>query len=114
MGELGAYMNAYLDAAAKAAGLKGGAAELKKDMAAGQSLATIAKNNGVDEKTFRSNLITNLTPALDAAVTAGKLTADQEKAIIAKLQSGPLPLWNGRPMGPKGTPPSGTPVPPAA
>ena len=113
-GELGAYMNAYLDAAAKAAGLKGGAAELQKDTAAGQSLATIAKANGIDEKTFRSNLITNLTPALDAAVTAGKLTADQEKAILAKLQSGPIPLWNGHPMGPKGTPPSAAPVPPAA
>jgi len=112
-GPLGAYLSAYMDAAAKAAGLKGGAAELKKDMAAGQSLSAIAKANGVDEPTFRKNLVANLTPTLDAAVSGGKLTADQEKAILSTLQTGPIPFWNARP-GHKGTPPSGTPVPPPA
>jgi len=112
-GELGAYLGAYLDAAAKAAGLKGGAEELKKDMAAGQTLSTIAKANGIDEPTFRKNLIANLTPALDAAVAAGKLTADQEKKILAGLQTGPIPQWNSRP-GPKGPPPGAGPAPPPA
>jgi hypothetical protein len=39
-------------------------------------------------------LIAKLTPVLDAAVTNKKLTAEQEKKIIARLQSGPIPFWN--------------------
>lgn len=112
--ELGPYLGAYLDAAAKAAGLTGGAAELRTDMAAGQSLSAVAKAHGVDETTFRKNLIANLTPTLDTAVSAGKITAAQEKMILARLRTGPIPFWNGRPAGSGGTPPSGASVAPAA
>lgn len=112
MGELGAYMTAYMDASAKAAGLNG-AADLKVAPNAGQSLSAIAKAHNIDEPTFRKNLIANLTPTLDAAVRAGKLTGDQEKAILSKIQTGRIPFWNAQPAH-RGTPPSGAPVPPAA
>lgn len=111
-GELGKYMGAFMDAAAKAAGLNS-AADLKTALAGGQTLEGIAKAHNIDEATFRKNLIANLTPALDAAVTSGKLTADQEKAILAKLQSGPIPMFKGHHGAPKGAPAMGTP-PPAA
>lgn len=112
MGELGAYMTAYMDASAKAAGLNG-AADLKVAPNAGQSLSAIAKAHNIDEPTFRKNLIANLTPTLDAAVSAGKLTGDQEKAILSKIQTGRIPFWNAQPEH-RGTPPSGAPVPPPA
>ena len=112
LGELHTYMSAYMDAAARAAGL-GSAADLKTAMASGQGLSAIAKAHGIDEPTFRKNLIANLTPTLDAAVSNGKLTADQEKAILAHLQTGPIPFWNARPPH-NGTPPTGAPAPPAA
>jgi hypothetical protein len=48
----------------------------------------------VTEAQFRAGLIAKLTPVLDSAVTAKKLSATQEKAIIQQLQTGPIPYWN--------------------
>lgn len=84
----------YETAAAAALGITD--AQLKTDLAGGQSLSQVAaaQNPPVTEAQFRSRLITNLKPALDAAVTAKKLTAAQEQAILNQLQTGPLPLWS--------------------
>ncbi len=93
-GELGAYLAAYETAAASALGITD--AQLKTDLAGGQSLSQIAaaQNPPVTEAEFRTRLIANLKPALDAAVTGKKLTAAQEQAILNRLQTGPLPLWS--------------------
>src|SRR5438876_605593 len=55
----------------------------------------------VSEGDFRTKLINNLKPALDKAVTDKKLTADQETAILNRLKTGPLPLWNAHTPKPK-------------
>jgi hypothetical protein len=93
-GELGAYLTAYETAAASALGITD--AQLKSDIAGGQSLSQIAaaQNPPVTEAQFRSRLIANLKPALDSAVTGKKLTAAEEQAILSHLQTGPLPLWS--------------------
>jgi hypothetical protein len=70
---------------------------LKADLAKGMSLAQVAAAQKVTEAQFRSRLITKLTPVLDAAVTNKQLTTKQEQAIIKRLQTGPIPLWNRSP-----------------
>lgn len=97
---IAAYMQAYEMAAAAALGIT--PAQLKTDLANGQSLSQIAaaEHPAVSEADFRTKLIANLQPALDSAVTNKKLTAAQEQAIINQLQTGDLPLWN-RSMRPK-------------
>ena len=90
--ELPQFFQAYRDAAAKALGISSD--ELKADLAKGMTLHQIATTKGITEAQFRTALIQNLKPALDAAVAAGKLTADQEKAILQRLQNRPLPLWD--------------------
>jgi len=92
--DLGAYKQALLSAAASALGIT--EQQLKADLAQGMTLSQIAasQNPPVTEAQFRARLITNLTPMLDAAVAKKTLTSAQEKAIIQKLQTGPLPYWN--------------------
>ena len=101
-GNLGAYMQQYVAAAAAALGIS--EAELKSDLSSGQSLSQVAAAKHVSEADFRARLIANLKPALDKAVTDKKLTADQEQKIISALQTGPLPLWNTAMKRPKPTP----------
>jgi hypothetical protein len=48
----------------------------------------------VTEAQFRTKLIAQLTPLLDAAVKSNKLTAAQEQMILKQLQTGPIPFWN--------------------
>lgn len=95
---IGAYMQAYESAAAGALGITPD--QLKADLAAGQSLSQIAATQHVSEADFRTKLIANLQPTLDAAVANKTLTATQEQAIINQLKTGELPLWN-RPAHPK-------------
>lgn len=95
---LGVYMQAYMTAAAGALGITQD--QLKTDLANGRSLSQIAAAQHVSEADFRAKLITKLQPTLDAAVTDKKLTADQETAIINRLKTGELPLWN-RPTHPE-------------
>jgi hypothetical protein len=92
--ELGAYKQAFLSAAASALGITG--AQLKADLAQGMTLSQIAaaQTPPVTEAQFRSRLIAKLTPVLDAAVAKKNLTSAQEKAIIQKLQTGPIPYWS--------------------
>ncbi len=91
-GRLGAYLQAYEDAAAAALGIT--PATLQADLKGGQSLSQIAAARNVSEADFRTRLVASLQPQLDAAVTAGKLTTTQEQAIVNRLKTGPLPLWS--------------------
>ena len=90
--QIEAYMQQYVTAAAAALGIS--EAQLKTDLAGGQSLSQVATAQKVSEADFRTKLINNLKPILDKAVTDKKLTADQAKAIVSRLQTGPLPLWS--------------------
>jgi len=96
------YMQQYEAAAASALGIT--EAQLKTDLAAGQSLSQIASAQHVSEADFRSKLIANLKPSLDAAVSSKTLTAAQEQEILKRLQTGELPLWNLPAKRPKPTP----------
>ena len=91
---IGAYQSQLVTAAASALGVS--ETQLKTDLAAGKSLSEIAgaKNPPVTEAQFRTNLIAKLKPLLDTAVTGKKLTATQEQAILQRLQTGPIPMWN--------------------
>ena len=94
-GNLAAYRQQLLSAAASALGITD--QTLKTDLGKGMTLSQIAAVRKVSEVQFRKGLITNLTPVLDAAVTNHKLTSQQEQAIIKRLQTGSIPLWN-KPM----------------
>jgi len=91
--DLGAYRQALLTAAAGALGISD--QELKTDLAKGMTLSQIAaaQNPPVTEALFRTRLISQLTPMLDAAVASKKLSTAQEQAIIHQLQTGPIPYW---------------------
>ncbi len=100
--EIGAYMQQYLTAAAAALGVTD--AQLKADLAGGQSLSQVATAQHVSEADFRSRLIANLKPVLDKAVTDKKLTSQQETLILQRLQTAPLPLWTAPVHKPKPAP----------
>ena len=87
-----AFMQQYVAAAASALGITPD--QLKTDLRNGQSLSAIAKAKNVSEADFRTKVIANLKPILDKAVTDKRLTSEQEQAIITRLQSGKLPLWD--------------------
>ena len=72
-----------LDAAATYIGVT--ATELRTQLAAGKTLATIATDNGKTVDGLKAALTTAATKDLDAAVTAGRLTAAQETKILADL-----------------------------
>lgn len=104
---IGMFMQQYLAAAASALGLSEG--QLQADLKAGQSLSEVAKARNVSEADFRTKLIANLKPSLDAAVTNKTLTSAEEQSILAHLQTGELPLWNmNRPKPSPSPPPPGT------
>jgi hypothetical protein len=93
---LGAFRGALMSAAASALGISDDT--LKADLGKGMTLSQIAAAQHVTEAQFRERLIAKLKPVLDAAVTSKKLTPEREQAIIKRLQTGPIPLWN-RPAG---------------
>ncbi|HUY74694.1 MAG TPA: hypothetical protein VMW11_09310 [Candidatus Dormibacteraeota bacterium] len=102
----GAYLQQLLTAAASALGIS--AAQLRTDIAGGMSLSQIAaaQKPPVTEAQFRTKLIAQLTPLLDAAVKNQKLTSAQEQAILQRLQAGPIPFWTTPPRRPKAAAPS--------
>ena len=104
--QVGAYMQQLLSAAASALGIS--APQLKTDLAGGMSLSQIAAahNPPVTEAQFRTRLIAQLTPRLDAAVKNHKLTSAQEQAILQRLQTGPIPFWNSPIRRPKAAAPT--------
>jgi hypothetical protein len=89
---LAAFRPALLSAAASALGISDQA--LKADLKKGMSLSQIAVAQNVTEAQFRDRLIAKLKPVLDAAVTNKELTPAREQAIIKRLQTGTIPLWN--------------------
>ena len=72
------------------------AQQLQTELGQGMTLSQIAAQQKppVTEDQFRTRLIASLTPLLDGAVAAKQLTGAQEKAILKRLQSGPIPFWN--------------------
>jgi hypothetical protein len=72
-----------VDAAATYIGISTSA--LQTQLAAGKSLATIAVANGKTADGLKAALTTAAKTDLDAAVTAGRLTAAQETSILANL-----------------------------
>jgi hypothetical protein len=89
---------AALDAAATALGLK--AAELRAKLEAGKSIADVAKDQGKDLADVKSAIRDAVTKQLDAAVTAGRLTAAQRTEELAELDEHLDDLVNATP--PKG------------
>lgn len=72
-------------------------ADLKSQLASGKSLKDIAAGKGMDEATFRTKFIAAVKADLDQQVAAGKVTSEQEQMILQRLQTAPLPFWNGAP-----------------
>jgi hypothetical protein len=60
----------------------------------------------VTEAQFRTKLIAQLTPLLDAAVKNHKLTSAQEQAVLQRLQTGPIPYWSSPIHRPKAAAPA--------
>ena len=88
--------------------------QLMQDVRQGKSLSELA--NGMSEDQFRTALLKNLKTDLDSLVSQGKLTQQQETDLLNKLQTAPVPFWNGFPRfgGPRsGGPRPGAPVSPA-
>ncbi len=106
---MAAYMQQYLAAAASALGIS--EAQLKTDLAGGQSLSQVAAAQHVSEADFRTRVIASLKPALDKAVADKTITAAQEQELLNRLQTAPLPLWNAPVKRPHPTP---APTPKAA
>ena len=103
-------------------------AELATQLRSGKSLADIAKAQGKSVEGLKTAITDAATKQLDAAVTAGKLTKEQETKLLAGLASHLDDLVNGvhegfgfrhghdgEPDGPNGSwgPDDGTPPPPA-
>jgi hypothetical protein len=87
-----------LDAAATYLGVT--TAVLQTDLQGGQTLAQVATAQGKTADGLVSALVTAAKSDLDAAVTAGKLTAAQETSIEADLTTHITDLVNGvRPSG---------------
>jgi hypothetical protein len=74
-----------LSAAATFLGLS--AEQIQTDLQNGQTLAGIAKAQGKTADDLVAALVAALKTKLDAAVTAGKLSSDQETKILAALQT---------------------------
>ena len=68
--------------------------DLRQALANGQTVKDIAASKGLDESQFRSKLVDVVKGDLDAQVKAGKLTQQQEDAILNKLRNDRLPLWD--------------------
>jgi len=80
-----AYMQQYLSAAAAVLGISD--MQLKTNLSKGQTLSQMAAahNPPISLADFRTALIANLQPQLDAAVTNKQLTSAQEQEIINHL-----------------------------
>jgi len=94
---------------AKALGIS--TAQLQQDLQSGKTVQQLASAQGMDEAAFRTRLASVTKADLDQQVKSGTITQNQENAILQRIQTGPLPLWNGAPpkrFGPRARP---TPAP---
>jgi hypothetical protein len=96
---------------AKALGIS--TAELQQDLTSGKTVKDVAASKGMDEAAFRSKLAAVTKSDLDPQVKAGNLTQKQEDAVIQRITSGPLPMWDStaRPRLPERPKPSASPTP---
>jgi len=92
-----------LDAAAKYLGLSRSA--LVSQLRSGKSLADVAKAQGKTVDGLESEIKNSVKAQLDKAVTAKRITADQEQQILSKLDAaistvveGKLPKFAGGPL----------------
>ncbi len=89
-----------LNAAAQALNLQPG--DLMSQLRQGRSLADVAKAQNVDLSKVTAAITNVVKPQLDQAVQNGRMTADQEKAILDRINSGQFPgpgRFGGRPNG---------------
>lgn len=70
-------------------------ADLQAQLKSGKTLKDLAAAKGMDEAAFRAAYLKAVKADLDQQVAAGKLTAQQETDMLAKLQTAPIPFWNG-------------------
>jgi len=61
-------------------------AELHKDVRSGQTLAQIAQAKGKSVSGLEGAMVAAVKTKLDAAVTAGKITAAREQVVLARVQ----------------------------
>lgn len=69
--------------------------QLMQDVRQGKTLSSLA--SGMSEDQFRAALLKNLRSDLDALVSQGKLTQQQETNLLNRLQNAPIPFWNSVP-----------------
>src|ERR1700730_1300267 len=70
-------------------------AELKTALQGGQSIAALAKSKNVDPQKIINDLAADATTRIDAAVSSGKITADQATKMKANLTAGITAFVNG-------------------
>jgi hypothetical protein len=98
LGRLGAIA---LDPAAKALGIS--SAELKTDLAKGQTIAQIAKSKNVDLNKVIDALVADESAKIDAAVKAGHLAQSQGDNLKTHLKAViTMTVNNAFPKGPSG------------
>ena len=97
-----AFGFAGLDAAASYLGLT--ETQLRTQLESGKTLGEIAKAQGKTVDGLVDALVTDAKQKLDDAVTAGKLTKDQEQQVLSDLKqryedlaNGKLPSFDNRP-----------------
>jgi hypothetical protein len=90
LGAVGPLMRDLMSAEvnAAAAALKTTPDKLKSDLRSGKSLADLEKAAGIDDKTFRDDLVKAAKGVLDPAVTKGTITQSQEDMILGRIQNG--------------------------
>ena len=71
------------------------AADLKKALQGGQSIAALAKSKNVDPQTIINDLVSDATTRIDAAVSSGKITAAQATKVKANLTTAFTAFVNG-------------------
>jgi hypothetical protein len=81
--------------------------QLAEKLAAGQSLADVATAQGKSVSGLEQTLLADAKDRLDKAVKSGWLTADQESAILQRLQQGIDMLVHAKRPSSSSTPPGG-------
>jgi hypothetical protein len=103
-GRGGAYKTMLISATAAALNMQ--VDKLKTELANGKTVSQLAPA-GTSEASFRTLLISKLTPMLDKAIADKQMTGDQKAEILKRLQTGPVPFWS-KPVPHKTVPPAAT------
>jgi hypothetical protein len=100
-GGFGIGLGAGLDSVAKALGISN--ADLKTDLAKGQSIAQIAKSKNVDVNKVIDALVADANAKIDTAVKNGKLSQDRANTLKDAIRSAVTAFVNnGLPKPPAG------------